>query len=1053
MAQYLPFIPDVLPEPVIYAPDFNFFDKMLQRKQLQYDQGVSRARQAYMSVHDAPLTDAANIPLRDQYLKQAQAGLKKIAASDLSLPQNQQIAESLYSPFWQDEFITKDANLTKWYRNQAQQLDSWKNSTDEKVRAQYNPLVNQYLSNGLDVLRNAGRDANNYSKVEKREAIPWTNIESYLEKAANDQKLSVKYDDPSGPYLVSTENGERSKQKYSIWAQSMIGNNFYKQFNVTGIVEKEERIKQIKNDPAFKAKYPNATDQDILTFMGDDVVSELQDGYKKRKEEVNLELTRVNSLLKSLPTVMDESQKQMFDRLSDERRQLIARMDGVDQEYKDFDQEDQDKIKKALLVSPDSYFTLLAKQRVINNWSTGRAAVEKREVKPNTAWSDAQKMEIDKARLTLDQTKAIWEREKDIWEMQHPTATTTGTTTGGTKTVKDANGNDVVVPADYTDPTTLGVYMGMGSTDITKTPGTAFQVFTKHQKDLFNGSYDMLYSTAGLLNICKMGLGLSQQDISYVSTYMSKKIRSDIYDASGSPYTASKEEMAALNKLDSALVTTEAVKKIGYNTNKSIQGPGGRTDAIIAYARQYFTDKLDDVGLGTLPLTNEEQVALSSYSTALQNLNAYRANEANKEELLKTRVLTDKAFENLVINEGGKKRMIVKDDIAKIMPTVEIHYFDDNNKPVDLKISSSELADAFFKGEIERTVQDDFYWKGNKAFITKVNDGTEHNWYTRESAYWNAFVRDKLEKKYTSSKDFSELIKKADEAIVPNLLYFQQQSGRAGVNFYYAFDTKKAGDKSMLIFNGALNPANGDIYENGEQVGTEKQEKLRRLLQDKEENVEKYLQGFTYKTLTDKDGRPAIQFSVNATGGENDPLKDIAGTYDVVLNQEMAGYLSQLPQNTGQYMYGELLRGGVVKSDPILEAAGFSYELVPNTLASSGQSADPSKVHLSLKYNLRVTEKDPKDPSGKTMITRMEPKKIEQDFDLKAGPNRKSPDEIVSYLWSLFDQVMASNKASQDQYTDYLKANSNSTITLPNGQTKPATYNKTDLLNQAGIKL
>ena len=84
MAQYAPYIQEVIPETPLYKPDFNFFDKMLQRKELMFEQGLQKAQTAYSSVLNAPLHNKASIPLREQYMKNADEELKKLSSADLA---------------------------------------------------------------------------------------------------------------------------------------------------------------------------------------------------------------------------------------------------------------------------------------------------------------------------------------------------------------------------------------------------------------------------------------------------------------------------------------------------------------------------------------------------------------------------------------------------------------------------------------------------------------------------------------------------------------------------------------------------------------------------------------------------------------------------------------------------------------------------------------------------------------------------------------------------------------------------------------------------------
>lgn len=1098
MAQYLPFIPDVLPEPVIYNPDFNFFDKMLQRKQFQYEQGVNRAKTAYESVLNAPLTNKFNIPLRDQYLKQAQDGLKKVAATDLSLLKNQQFAENLYSPFWQDKFITQDAALTNFYRTQAQKLDSWRTSSDPKVREQYNGIVGQYLTNGLEVLKNADRTDDGFSKVEKREAIPWTNIEAYLEKAANDQKMNIKYDDASGPYLVSRENGQRSKQKFSTWASSIVGNNFYQQFLVTGVVQKEQELKNIKKDPAFKLRYPNATDQDALTFLADDVINELDKNYQKRKEEIGVEMARINSLISSLPAVLDENGQRTADRLKEEKAQLEAQLAGVQEEFKNFDKDDRDAIRNNVLIDPDSYYAKLAKQRVINNWATGRASIESLTIKENPVWKTAQENEFKRADLQLKQADynlnvAKFELEKLV-KMNEAAQNKTGTTAApGTKVIKDANGNDVVVPDNYVEPVTGAYYKGMGSTDITKNAPTAYDVFSQKQEETFNGAYSMLFDPSSILGLTKNGLGMSQEDLSVMSSYMKRRVlvkedSRNLTSANAPSLNLSAKEVEVFKRFGNKILNTDAVKKAAKegrlnSTNElGIRWSAGNystidfksfSNALIAYASEYFQNRNGAMKDGNdIPLNKEEVSALLSYRAATNMLEEYVANEDNRQKLLDDYIAANSKDPNLASiikkDKSGKSTLVTATDIAP--------YFKNMSKIFG--IPARDLALEFTSGKLgmHTLTPVGVMAPGTGAMLSPTSGIKEAGIIYRGQTYMKRYTESpltgriqsnpenvdivkainsewsNLNKTFGGSAEFNKKVRDIYQQVVPNLLYYRERTGKAGVEWAYAFSSKAQGasDKAFQLFNTALNPANGDLYTTDmKQVDTDVQAKIRQLIKDKEENAEKYIQGFTYKTLTDVNGQPAVEFTIQGT---DDDSKAIAGTYNVILNKEYAGILRDLPQNTGNYIYGGLLRGKIIKSDPVIEASGFSFELVPDAVSDpSNINPEPKKVYVNIKYRLRKNEKDATTGQLKSVVE----EKVRSDtFDLVDGPNKKTPDELMNYIYGLYSEMLNANYKTNQEYMNAIKSVNISTGgVVPGGAPAQVTpVSKSDYLKKIGLQ-
>jgi hypothetical protein len=1028
MPQYLPFIPDTFPEAVVYAPDFNFFDKMLQRKQALYEAGVSKAKYAYSSVHDAPLSDKANIPLRDQYIKQAEDGLKKISATDLSLPENQQAAESLYSPFWEDDLINQDTRLTRWYQEQGQKLANMRDSSDPKVREQYNGIAMKYISNGLDVLQNANRDASKYAKVEKREAVPFRNVPAYLDDEAKKEELKIVWDEqsPDGAYFVSTTNGQKSEKKFSTWAQSKVGNNFYDQYHVTGIVEKEERARQIKK------LNPNWNEEQIGKYMAQDVVDELTKGYTKRKADVNAEIARLDGMLEALPETMTARDKELADRITDEKTKLYGNLSMIDEEYKGFDATKKQTILDNVYGNPDGYFAQLAKQREIGNWAVGRASIESKEIKPNTAWSSAQTLNMQ--RITENRQEREFQH-KVSEDMYYRTHAKPGTKGGGTITVKDANGNDIQIPIDggesSIDPLSTGIYTGYGSTDVTKNEATAADLFNKTQDGLYLSAHDQIFDSNGILTLAT-NLGMSRQEVVSVSTALKQDVRTK-YASPNASYTFTKEQKAATDKLKTALSTNEAVKASGIK----LETTEGLRDAINVYTLDYYSKRkqLTDDG-HYIPMTKEERSVLRNYTIAKSKLDTYQGNEENRKQLIEKNILSNpEKYGTITTIRHGKKDLIGVDDIAKELKNIELNIPGElNSSPV--KMSKEELARKYMAGELIQTEGGDLFFDGKKYSIASIN-GKSTGWGADTRAY-NKMIHD-LEASHGMSEDFSKLIKEAQHTIIPNLLYYQQRSGKMGAQFDYVFDTKHnmSEDKSARIFNAAIgNADNGVLYEADgvTQLAPTTAEKLRGLLSD-EQGMEKYVGKFTYKTQG-VDGQPTLQFTIKdqpseTKGFDIDDIK--TRTFNIKIQPTAASPdLNDLPNSTGMYIYGKLLRGEPIKSDPILAASGFDYELTPD----ADPSGNTQGVHLDLKYNLRVNSVDAQGHPK----TELKPMTEHRFFNMLQGENRKNPDEIMSYLDSLYLEIMDANGNKENEYQTAVKTNPN-----------VVTYNKSDYFKEKGI--
>lgn len=1031
MAQYLPYIPEIIPEPALYKPDFNFFDRMLQRKQSMFEQGASRVRSAYTSVLNAPLSNKNNIPLRDQYIKDAQEQLTKISSSDLSLMENVNAAESIYAPFWQDKFIVQDAAMTKAYQNEMQKYTTWKDSAKPEEREKYNSIGMMYLQNGLSKLQNAERTPEAFGSIEMRKAEPFTNVESYLQKMATAEKLEVKYDDPNGPYLIETRNGERSKEKYATWAASRIGNNFQGQFDVIGTVENEERAKILKRNN------PNISDQEVQTLIAKDVVSELSKGYTKRNEEVDVEMARIDSLLSSIGQTGGPQNEQMFNKLVQERAELLGKKSSINEEYKYFDQ-DKNKVLDYVSKAPKQYFSVLAKQRLINNWATGTASIDQKLVKENVGFVAAQNIDLRRAEHNLAVTQAGFKREQELWERANPKVTTTGANTPA----KDANGN-VIATSDVPGVSESGsmMYAGKSGIDITRTEATAYDVFNKNQKQNFVEAHNLIFDQRGILGFASK-LGLTPIEMSQVATAFQKEIATDY------AHVFTKDEAAASKKLKEALLASPSVKEAGIT---SITGPGNMRNALIAYAGQYLSERSAVAGDGSdIALSNDEFEALLRYSTAVSKLDSYAANDRQRQELIDKNLISNKAYSHLLVDKNGKKDLVTISDLESKFKETEFED-EDGNK---VNLSPKDLATAYISGNMKSyiptgfsaiaasqmasagtitfgqtvTINDKKYVSQGTITPNVMSLNKPYTNYPKGLEQLEAGVLS-LNQTYKSSSQLAKDIQGAQHSIVPNLLMYKNLTGQQGSLFtlvYKANKTMSGGDDAAAIVNQAFQVGNSeDIYDaSGSPISDDKIEAVRTLLKN-EKNMEEYTtaeyipQGINGKrTVRVTLSKPLSAETKEQIGGMN--LNELGTTFNVVLKDNTAGTaLDSLPSNTGFQIYDAITRGQEIKSDPIIEASGFKYTITPNT---TGVDATPEYVTVDLKYNVRTNKKDPQ--TGQ-VVTVIEPKSYLSRINLM-GANAKSPDEIVQTLQQLYYNNMMQNRNVHLEYQNSINKNTGS---------------------------
>jgi hypothetical protein len=1046
MAQYLPYIPETIPEPALYKPDFNFYDRMLQRKQSMFEQGASRVRSAYTSVLNAPLSNKNLIPLRDQYIKDAQEQLTKLSSSDLSLMENVNAAEQIFSPFWQNKFMVQDIAMTKSYQNEMQKYQSWKDSAKPEEREKYNNIGMMYLQNGLSKLQNAELTPEAFGAIEMRKAEPFTNIEAYLDKIAAQEKLQVKYDDPNGPYLIETVNGERSKQKYAVWAASRIGNNFQGQFEVTGTVENEERAKILKRNN------PNLTEPEIQSLIAKDVVSELNTGFTKRNQEIDVELARIDSLLSSIGETGGSNNQAMFNKLVEERSELMGRKAAIGEEYKYFDKE-KSKVLEAVTAAPKQYFSVLAKQRLINNWATGTASIDQKLIKENVAYTSAQGLDLRRAEHNLAVNSAAFDQwykteELKIKAAKGPTVTNPVTGTGLT-----TNTDGVVVPG--VDESGSLVYSGLSGIDITKTAETAFDVYSKNQKQAFLDAHNLIFDQKGILGFASK-LGLNPAEIAHVATALQAEISSDY------KHDYTKEQSAAANKLNKALLNSQGVKTAGIT---SITGPSTFRNALIAYAGDYLSERSKVAADGSdIPLSNTEFEALMRYSTAVTKLDSYNANEAQRKKLVQDKLQNDPNYKGLLVDVGnGEKDLVTSSNIADKFKGSYDFEDEDGNK---VKLTKDDLAKAYISGNVTNYVPTFFQnMASSSAALAGGGNTTTYMGYTvkKDDKEYHLFGRyssgpgysnnsiptglndlrtiiGSLNTTYKSSQDLVKNLKAAHESVVPDLLMYKNLTGQQGSLFaLIPKGNKTMGDRDnpdnavKVIYQAAQSGNLDEIYDkDGEVIEDADKINAIRTLLSSEKNIEEYVSGQYIpqgvngkRTVRVIFSKPLSEETKDQVGGVN--LGGIGTEFNFVLKDNTAGtYLDQLPNNTGFQVYDAITRGKQIKSDPILDAAGFSYTITPNVMSDNG-SAVPQYVSVDLKYKVRSNVKDPQ--TGQ-LTTKVEDKSYFHTINLQ-GDGAKSPDEIVSYLQSLYLQNMNNNRNLQLEYQKFSNTNVSGTTWDP----------------------
>jgi hypothetical protein len=242
-------------DPVLYTPDYAFLRYTLDKKQSRYDQGLDAVSSAYNKLK-TDLTDPVLKQRRDQFLKDAQGQLQKIASSDLSLSQNIAAANNVFDPLATNPAFNFDAYHTKRLKDQNEIMNEWANSPVEDIRKQFNPELQRWMNRDLEVLRNGKGDINNYKNIQNRQALAYLDPLDILSKAAKDYGFEFKYDQVGSPYIVRTDGGKDGIPNYNEFARTVLGGNqaYQRQVKALGEARSEDVLDLYKSKPEWEGK-------------------------------------------------------------------------------------------------------------------------------------------------------------------------------------------------------------------------------------------------------------------------------------------------------------------------------------------------------------------------------------------------------------------------------------------------------------------------------------------------------------------------------------------------------------------------------------------------------------------------------------------------------------------------------------------------------------------------------------------------------------------------------------------------------------------------------
>lgn len=298
MATFIPQVQGNLPEVKLYTPPFEMIANFLDVKQQRYDAAATELGSYYSRLKQLPLTADSNIEKRDQFLKEAEAQVKRLAEVDLSLPENYKAARSIFTPLLEDQDIMTDLTFTLNAQAMSRANNAFKNSSEEEDRKRYNPNNDAYVSLKLNEFKMADSETRsamakqNFSFVNNVNLFQkYLDITKGMDFEIDTTKMPTTKNGGLMPFYVKTKNGkEITPTAYARLARVFNGDPDVKAYySQQGYVTVQSELQSLIPEIGYEAalsqvanKYQsNASIQKALK-ASQDIKAEIETNEKKK---------------------------------------------------------------------------------------------------------------------------------------------------------------------------------------------------------------------------------------------------------------------------------------------------------------------------------------------------------------------------------------------------------------------------------------------------------------------------------------------------------------------------------------------------------------------------------------------------------------------------------------------------------------------------------------------------------------------------------------------------------------------------------------------------
>lgn len=289
MATYLPNSTDIFPQAENAAPNYQLMSQALGALTQRYDVGFNKLKTMYGSLLNSPVTNPEVEAMRQNWFKKNNENLKQYSHVDLAIQSNVSSAMSSFDPLVENKSFVADMGFTRQYQQTASTINQYKNSTDEKTRKLYNPLMEEYVMRGMQGLKKAKFDEIPNHSVRNYLAVE--DPQTYLDAQAKANDLKIVRDKSTGMYILKSTNGPDAKQDFTEWADRLLGSGQYAEYyNRAASVTVDRGVDQIMSST------PGVTREQALAQIAQASLPEIYTSHSAYVNSLNYNLVQMEKM-------------------------------------------------------------------------------------------------------------------------------------------------------------------------------------------------------------------------------------------------------------------------------------------------------------------------------------------------------------------------------------------------------------------------------------------------------------------------------------------------------------------------------------------------------------------------------------------------------------------------------------------------------------------------------------------------------------------------------------------------------------------------------------